>query len=338
MSSPAATSFHFDTEDHPAHVRFEMWREVISATHDIAPPDTGSSPFHINYDLWHLGQIAISAGSFSAQSFARPDDVIRHDHIDHFALFVQGEGTRLCQNGSDEELLRQYDLHIVDLAQAESSVATAGNSATLYVPRDLAEEMLPNISSFHGRVLRDSVATLLARHILAMGACLPHLPTTALPHLTQATMDMTVACLQLLDSGSWEINSAVVFAMRRRVERYIESQLEDPDITPASVARACDMSRSTLYRFFEPHGGVMIYVKRRRLHRIRSILIANEDTRSLAGISEDYGFQSGAHFSREFRKEFGHSPGEVRGGRLPQIDATVPPEADLGVILRSLRS
>ncbi len=338
MSALAVASFHFDTDDCLERDRFEMWREVISATHDIALPDTGPSPFHIHYDLWHLGQIAVSSGSFSAQSFARSDATARHDQIDHFGLFVQGKGTRHCRTGSDAEVLGEYDVQIVDFAQADSSSASAGNSGTLYLPRNLAEAILPNISSFHGRVLRDSVATLFARHVLSMGTHLPHLPASVLLNLTQATTEMTVACLQSLASGSWEMNSAVVFAMRRRVERYIESRLEDPDLTPASVAQACDMSRSTLYRFFEPHGGVMTYIKRRRLHRIRAILIANEDLRSLAGISEGYGFQSGSHFGREFRKEFGCSPGDVRGDRLAPLDTSASPDADVSMLLRSLRS
>lgn len=338
MSLPAVTSFHFDTDDHPEQIRFEVWREVMAATHDVAPAESTPDPFHIQVAMWRLGQLVVTSGQLTPQSFARSTEHIRRDHIDHFGLFVQGRGTRLCQVGSHTELLRENDIQIVDFAQAERSLATAGNTGTLYLPRDLVEDVIPNFSRFHGTVLRDSMATLFARHVLSMGSLLPHLPSTALPHLTQATMDMAFACLQSLESGSWEMNSAVVSAMRRRVERYLESQLEEPEISPASVAQACDMSRTTLYRLFEPHGGVMTYVKRRRLQRIRSILVANEDVRSLAGISEDYGFQSGAHFSREFRKEFGYSPGEVRGDRLPQIDTNAPPEADLGVILRSLRS
>ncbi len=338
MSLPAVTSFHFDTDDHPEQTRFEMWREVMAATHDVAQAEITSDPFRIQVAVWRLGQMVVTSGQFTPQSFARSSENIRRDHIDHFGLFVQGSGTRHCHVESDTEVLRENDIQIVDFAQAERSSASTGNSGTLYLPRDLVEEVIPNFSRFHGRVMRDSMSTLFARHILSLGTHLPHLPSNALPHLSQATMEMAFACLQSLESGSWEMNSAVVFAMRRRVERYIESQLEETDLTPAAIARACDMSRTTLYRLFEPHGGVMTYVKRRRLHRIHSILVANEDLRSLADISEDYGFQSGAHFSREFRKEFGCSPGEVRGDRLPQIDANAHPEADLGVILRSLRS
>lgn len=338
MSLPAVTSFHFDTDDYPEPDRFEVWREIMAATHDVAQAETTPDPFHIRVAMWRLGQMAVTSGQLTPQSFARTRENIRRDHIDHFGLFAQGSGTRHCQVGGDTELLRENDIQIIDFAQAENSLATAGNTGTLYLPRDLVEHVIPNFSRFHGRILSDGMAALFARHVLSMGDHLPHLPSTALPHLTQATMEMAFACLQSLESGSWEMNSAVMSAMRQRVERYIDTHLSDPDLSLASLERDCYVSRSALYRLFEPDGGVMRYIKRRRLHRIRSILVANEDVRPLAGISEDYGFQSGAHFSREFRKEFGCSPGEVRGDRLPQIDATAPVEADLGVILRSLRS
>lgn len=340
MSSPTVPSFRFRTDDYAEQDRFAVSHDVLLATHDITPTDGEPSPFHISLDIWRLGQMAMSSATFSVQSFARPNEMIRRDHIDHIGLFVQGKGTRSCRVGNDEEVLGEFDVNIVDLAQAESSFASAGTSGTLYLPRDVAEAILPNIGDFHGKVLRDSMATLFARHILSLGTALPGLPETVLPSLGQATMEMAVACLQSLESGSWQMNSAVVFAMRRRVERYIESSLEDPDLLPASIARACDMSRSTLYRFFEPHGGVMIYVKRRRLHRIRSILVGNLDGRSLADICQDYGFQSGAHFSREFRKEFGYSPSDVRSERLTLLPTNSPPEADssLSLVFQSLRS
>lgn len=66
MSSPAVSSFHFDADDLPEQDRFATWREVISATHDVALLATESSPFHLNYDLWQLGYIAVSSGSFPA--------------------------------------------------------------------------------------------------------------------------------------------------------------------------------------------------------------------------------------------------------------------------------
>ena len=78
-------------------------------------------------------------------------------------------------------------------------------------------------------------------------------------------------------------------------------------------------------------------MKARRLARIRSILIANEDTRSLSDIAVDFGFSfSGGHFSREFHKQFGFSPSEIRANRAAPPIADQPVESPLDTIFRML--
>jgi AraC-like DNA-binding protein len=97
------------------------------------------------------------------------------------------------------------------------------------------------------------------------------------------------------------------------------------------------MSRSAVYRLFESSHGVARYIKSRRLTRIRSILLENRDPRTLATLAADFGFQSSAHFSREFHRQFGCSPSETRAGRSLQ---GVPPGSDgsLGALYRSIQA
>ena len=62
----------------------------------------------------------------------------------------------------------------------------------------------------------------------------------------------------------------------------------------------------------------------RRLHRIHETISQPGTRRPLARIAEEHGFKSAAHFSRAFRRQFGHAPSEVRasGGAVAPTTAT----------------
>ena len=131
--------------------------------------------------------------------------------------------------------------------------------------------------------------------------------------------------------------------LRSRVLALIRSQLGSVRLDPARLCQMAGMSRSQLYRLFEPDGGVARTIQRERLRAIRRILADPTDRRSLARIAEDLGMPDPSGFSRAFRQEFGMTPTEFReevltaGGALP-LGAGLPRQArDLSDVLRRLR-
>jgi AraC-like DNA-binding protein len=79
------------------------------------------------------------------------------------------------------------------------------------------------------------------------------------------------------------------------------------------VARTIGVSRSGLYRAFEPMGGVLTYVRQRRLDRIYATLRAPVETPpSIDGLAKHYGFTGAAKLSDAFQKRFGFSLGDVK--------------------------
>jgi AraC-like DNA-binding protein len=125
-------------------------------------------------------------------------------------------------------------------------------------------------------------------------------------------------------------------SVRRQIEQFIDQRLGDPALGASQIQAEMGLSRSSVYRLFEPTHGVARYIKMRRLARIRSILLENRDTRTLAGLAADFGFQSSAHFSREFHRQFGCAPSELRSGRSP---LTPPPDNDgsVNALFRSIQ-
>ncbi|WAP71367.1 AraC family transcriptional regulator [Jiella pelagia] len=72
------------------------------------------------------------------------------------------------------------------------------------------------------------------------------------------------------------------------------------------------LSRSTLYRLFEPFGGVAAYILERRLEQAYRALGDSRDLRLIGTIAHGLGFAGESQFSRSFRQRFGRTPSEVR--------------------------
>lgn len=90
----------------------------------------------------------------------------------------------------------------------------------------------------------------------------------------------------------------------------IEARLLDPDLDAAVLVQALGLSRSSLYRAFQPVGGVNAWIRQRRLEHARDLLASRTGPRPTVGeVAQICGFASDSHFSRAFRKAFGHSPG-----------------------------
>jgi AraC-like DNA-binding protein len=90
---------------------------------------------------------------------------------------------------------------------------------------------------------------------------------------------------------------------------FIDRNLAKSDLAPALVEKSLPLSRSSLYRLFEPLGGVRNAILQRRLERaMRALLNGVAPRPPLRAIVQDHGFSSEEQFSRAFRTRFGMTP------------------------------
>ena len=94
--------------------------------------------------------------------------------------------------------------------------------------------------------------------------------------------------------------------------RHIDEDLASPKLAPETLARDFGMSRASLYRMFEPLGGVARYIRLQKIARA-AVQLQKADARvPLSAIAQSSGFSSADAFVRAFRESYGTTPRDYR--------------------------
>jgi AraC-like DNA-binding protein len=156
------------------------------------------------------------------------------------------------------------------------------------------------------------------------------LPELDVRQLAEPSTQLVAAVLDgnLNDQG---YRAAAINAARLALAKaYIEWQINNPHLNPNLIAGYCRCSVRTLTKIFEPLGGVMNFVRDRRLMRIYAHLThPGTQRRKLGELARDYGFATHAHFSDAFRRKFDMSPREVLMESLFHTFEKIVPSLDV---------
>jgi AraC-like DNA-binding protein len=133
----------------------------------------------------------------------------------------------------------------------------------------------------------------------------------------------------VLDSFTRRHDDARLAAMRS----YLRHRLADPTLSGADLQQHFHYSRATVYRLFEPDGGVAHFIRDERLRRCHDALAhPDQGGRTTVGaVAARWGFADPAQFGRAFRNRYGCPPRDVltaaRAGQAPQMSSTKRPSA-----------
>ncbi len=110
-------------------------------------------------------------------------------------------------------------------------------------------------------------------------------------------------------------------AIFEQICRFIEHNLGDFELSTGTILRAFGVSRASLYRMFEPYGGVRNYITQRRALRA-AIDIARLPRKrgKIRAASERWGFSTQPNFNRTIKRVFGTNPGAL-ASRPPKRSA-----------------
>jgi AraC-like DNA-binding protein len=306
---PALLQSIFSTDPLAPEQRFDGWRSALASSHAIeASPDGFFGRVH----SVQAGSIVVHCLDSAPVALERSATRIRQDGLDHFVLHLSRHPIQAQAAGRALDIAAG-NFSVNDLSQPtvrRSAAETA--SLVAVIPRGLMREAMGDCDTLHGQVLDPGAGVLLASHLSNLIVMAGEIPAAAGPALARATAYLAAACLNPTPRAFGQAAPAIQAAKCTRACAFIDANLARSDLTPETIGRAVGLSRSALFRAFEPLGGVSAYLWSRRLEAVHRALQDADESRSIGELGFAYGFTSGAHLSRAFRRAFGQSPSDLR--------------------------
>ncbi|PYF01659.1 AraC family transcriptional regulator [Rhodopseudomonas faecalis] len=318
MASPSSLlqPFRFTTADLPPEQRFDSWREHMSPVAELTPSVNQPATGAVDLAIWDLGTLALCQERNPGACFARTPKRVRATLADHWYLFLlkSGNNWTISDCGASERISRgaSGQLGFYSLGEACYGEMRDIETLMLFMPRDVFPNIAGQLDRISNSMLDTPCGGLLTDYLLALERRLPSMRHEDLPAVRRATEAMITACLVPTPPNAEQAREGLMISLGERARCAVHARLADPNLTPASLALSIGVSRSVLYRLFEPLGGVACYIRNCRLAAARRAIVNSSDLRRIHQIAEACGFSSSQEFSRAFRHRYGYSPSEAR--------------------------
>jgi AraC-like DNA-binding protein len=318
------------TGDVPVRARAEYVHEVVGAVLgplDVRVGDGNEVPDQVR--AAELG--AIRVGELSASRPGGADRRRRHVRMldaDLCKVDVVAQGEVVVEQDGRQARLHGGDFAFVDLSRpAHWTNAWSTQIVAIAFPRKLLPLPTDDVAGLTavGFTADDGPDALFSTTARQLARQLDHLDPAGGARVGTAALDLlTVALAGRLDRHGELPDNVPQRALILRVHAFIEDQLADPELTPATVARAHHLSLRSLYKLFEGERiSVASLIRQRRLERCRrDLLDPSLGNVPVSTIAARWGLPSAAHFSRAFRATYGASPVEYR--RLGDVTRPAP--------------
>lgn len=306
LTSSVATSF-----DHWKHLVAESFVPLAAQTADV-------EGFRGQMRSRVLDRMSIVEVTATSHEVHRTPALIARAHERYFKLNLQLEGTGLLIQDSREAVLRPGDLAIYDTnrpytltfeEQARMMVVMFPCDA-LALPTDyvgqLAAVRMAGSTGLSG---------IVGQFIRQLSENLEVLSGPSGSRLAANALDLVSTMLHAeMDMAPDRMKPQALLAVS--IREYIEANLSDPLLSPATIAAAHFISTRHLHNIFHESGTtVASWIRSQRLEGARRDLRDPLHAgKSVGAVAARWGFLDAAHFSRTFRDAFGVPPSDWRRG------------------------
>jgi AraC-like DNA-binding protein len=297
---------------------FAACRELQAAMFDLRETFPGKHDRYLmEVSLRDFGPIKLGvAEAPNAQwTMVRDADVIARAPADHFHVQFYRTRSHVVIIDGVERRLEPGDICIFDLSLPVTVIADGIDNLSAIVERSLLAPLLADRDEVHGLIVRrgSEAGVAVREHLEDMwseGTRLSVRQGNDLSRSTAALLaDVIRANGQKRAATGGELRKSQLRAICRRIDR----QIADPGLGPDMLIRDFHVTRPTLYRMFEAHGGIGRYILGRRLAGVyRDLAHGSLANGTIDSILRQWGFTSHTAAGRVFRDAYGLTPSALR--------------------------
>ena len=316
-SPTSLPNFTMSTSTMGREAGYMFWRQahgVLFEPNDD-PPEVIAG-FETEVTIYNAGPMLIGGGLVAEQRFHRTPAIIARDGIDHYFLLIS-------KSGGFEGLCDGIRISIPAGAaclfnfQSPADIwSSRGDCIAIALPRASLAPYLANPDSVSGTVLTSDapLCGILCDHIGGMLATAPRLTLDDATGLVRSAAAMIGVCFGAAAAPKSDVAAKLREASLVAIRRHIDATLGAPELGAEQLTAMFGLSRASLYRLFEPMGGVADFIRRRRLRKALLDLSSAEFAHlQVAEIALRLGFASGASFARAFKASYKINPSDIRG-------------------------
>lgn len=316
----------FDASNVGAEQRLRYWEDVVARTTSpsaFIPLDGEVFESSINQGLFERFTFS-QVESSPLSAFRGKEHTRKGRGMIHLCLQLSGS-TELYSNGQKRAAgansLILYDETTPFRFRALSSVKTIA----IGFPASFVMARLPSYSDVVLRPLEglDGINQVLHASLIAMDRLFDERRMRHFSHpVFLGLLDLLAASIE--EASDCKTNVSTMAAWAGKIRAYVEANLDDPELSPATIASQFAISPRYLRLIFsegQDSGGcgetLRRFILRRRLQECANMLGSSDTSYgSITTLAYNWGFSDSSYFARRFVEQFGITPSEYRSRKL----------------------
>lgn len=299
--------------------RYDAWNVMLNRTYGRWTPDNSDTKdFFGKVKSFNSDALRIVDCICDPCGATRTSSSIRSDGIETITIQYVIDGSESINLNDEQIMLNRNDILVWDSTRPMSfQVHNRLHKISVVLPLDRFRSWCPK----NGFSFRNSIdgfssnGKLLGNHVKSLsssvfkGGCKNNFA------LVDATIGMLINALEIR-KGRGD-NRAMQLGKLDNIKSFIAINIQDPDLSPTSIAKSVGMSLRYLHKLFEmTDESVSQYIINQRLRQCaRDISNPQMSGRQISEIAYSWGFQDVAHFNKRFKKQYLMTPLEYRHHR-----------------------